>query len=196
MLKKYRQSKHSFKNWVIRSANSPHAELVLGAMAFVESIISPIPADIILMPMSAVQKKKWLWFALIATVTSVIGGIAGYLIGLGLFDIIGQPLVEFYHLQDELANVGASLDKSTFGAIFIGAFTPIPFKVFALAGGFFQINFGLFVLASLLGRGLRYLMVSWLMHRFGEGIAKTFYRYLSIFTLIVVAIILIWIFLV
>lgn len=128
------------------------------------------------------EPKKWFRFGLITTVASVLGGVAGYYIGYALWETIGKAVVAFYGLGDAMAVVGARYQAHAFAAIFTAALTPIPYKVFTIAAGLFQISLGTLIVASILGRGLRFFAVSWLVGTFGEPVKEFIDRYFDVLT--------------
>lgn len=167
-------------NWVIAWAEKPSAEKALGGLAFAESSFFPIPPDPLLIAMVTARPHKWIRLTLITTVGSVIGGVFGYIIGAGLNETIGKFIVETYSLQSEFAQVGQWYDEYTVLAVIIAGFTPIPYKLFSIAAGVFAVNLPLFVLASFIGRGGRFVLVAFLMHHFGKRYKDTIEKYIDI----------------
>lgn len=175
--------------WVIGWAEKPQAEKALGAIAIAESSFFPIPPDPLLITMVLARPQKYLRLAIICTLGSVLGGIFGYLIGAGLFETLGQWIIDTYSLQEEFTQVGELYASNAFLAIFAAAFTPIPFKIFTIAAGVFSINFPVFVIASLLGRGGRFFLVSILMYHFGKRFKDRIEKYVDILSLVFVVLI-------
>ena len=167
-------------NWVIGWAEKKQAERALAILSFAESSFFPIPPDPLLIAMVTARPKKWLRLGLITTISSVIGGMVGYLIGAALFETIGKWVIETYHLQAEFVSVGELYTKYTVLAIIIAGFTPIPYKLFSIAAGVFAVNFPLFVLASMIGRGGRFFLVSFLMHHFGKRYKDKIAKYIDV----------------
>ncbi|MFW5853549.1 MAG: YqaA family protein [Patescibacteria group bacterium] len=153
---------------LIAEARGYYAKWYLAGVAFSESSFFIIPPDVILVAMIIAGANRWKFLALWTTLFSVIGGLAGYLIGWWLFDLIGRPIIDFYNLETELVVVGEMFNNNAFWAIFVSAFSPIPYKVFTIAAGFFSINIFSFLLASIVGRGLRFLIIAYLSKRFGR----------------------------
>ena len=170
--------------WFEERAHSTSAKVWLFLLAFSESSFFLIPPDTLLVPMLLVNSSRWLYYALFTTIASVLGALFGYLIGAVLFDTIGVSIIEFYGLSEEFLQIGTRFDSNTFLVIFLAAFTPIPFKVFVLSGGFFQVNLLAFVLASIFGRGMRFLLVAYITRAFGAHITYVFIRYTNIATAI------------
>jgi membrane protein YqaA with SNARE-associated domain len=174
--------------WVVGWSESKNAERALGAIAVAESSFFPIPPDPLLIAMTTVHPKKYLRFALICTVGSVIGGAIGYAIGVGLFETIGLWVVETYHLQNEFDVVGQRYGQNAFLAIVTAGFTPIPYKLFTIAAGVFQVNFLVFILASIIGRGGRFFAVATAMHFFGSRYKDKIEKYIDLLSLAFVAV--------
>jgi membrane protein YqaA with SNARE-associated domain len=175
--------------WVIGWAEKPQAEKALGAIAVAESSFFPIPPDPLLITMTLAKPKRYLRFAAICTVGSVVGGVLGYLIGVGLFETVGQWIIDTYSLQEDFIKVGELYAANAALALFTAAFTPIPYKLFTIAAGVFAINFPQFVLASLVGRGARFFLVATLMYHFGKRYKDKIEKYVDILSLIFVALI-------
>ena len=138
-------------NW----AAHPLAERYLAGLSLAESSFFPIPPDVMLLPMTVAQPKNGWRFAFITTLTSVVGGILGYLIGKYLFIYIGEGIINFYHAQQKFEHVKDLFDLYGVWIIFIAGFTPIPYKLFTITAGVLSMTFLPFVLASFIGRGCR-----------------------------------------
>ena len=146
----------------MRWARHPHAPWYLGGLSFAESSFFPVPPDVMLAPMSLAQPGRAWHFALLTTVTSVMGGVLGYLIGMLAFDVIEPWLTDAgYHEKYLLAK--AWFDRWGFWAVFLAGFSPIPYKVFTITAGVIAMAFLPFVLASIVGRGARFFLVAGLM---------------------------------
>ncbi|MCS7229094.1 MAG: DedA family protein [Candidatus Kryptonium sp.] len=161
------------KKWVENFADKPYAGLALFLIAFTESSFFPIPPDVLLIAIALLKPHLSFRYALICSIGSVLGGMFGYLIGFQFYEIIGKKIIEFYHLQDEYNAVKIMYDKNAFVAIAIAGFTPIPYKVFTIAAGAFQVNFQTLVVASALSRPARFFLVGGLIYFFGPKV-KTF----------------------
>jgi len=166
-------------NWVIKWSEKPSAEKALFGISFAESSFFPIPPDPLLIAMVTARPKKWLRLAVICTVASVLGGIAGYFIGVLLFESIGRAIIDFYGLQVEFDNVGKLYAEYTVLAVIIAGFTPIPYKLFSIAAGVFAVNLPLFVLASFIGRSGRFFIVAFTMSYFGERYKDQIEKYID-----------------
>lgn len=143
-------------------ARHPHAPWYLGGLSFAESSFFPIPPDVMLAPMSLANPERAWGFALLTTVTSVAGGIFGYLIGLLAFELI-EPLLHSAGYVDKYRLAKQWFADWGFWAIFLAGFSPIPYKVFTITAGVVAMTFVPFVLASLVGRGARFFLVAGLM---------------------------------
>jgi membrane protein YqaA with SNARE-associated domain len=177
--------------WTAQKSRSKHALTWLSIVSFTESSFFPIPPDILLAPIVvAGERGKWKWYALLTTVTSMLGGLFGYLIGAVFYNTLGVKIIELYNLGDAFARIGEVFQSHAFFAMFAVSFTPIPYKVFTIAAGLFSVNVWIFILASFLGRGLRFFAVAFVMHRYGARISDMMYRYFNLLTLLIVAIIL------
>lgn len=176
--------KIKLKDGMKRHIDGPNAGRWLFLVSFAESSFFPIPPDLLLMPIVARLRSRWLYYAFITTTASVIGGMFGYLIGSVFFNIVGTFLVKTYHLEKELEYVSTLFQQNAFWAIFTAAFTPIPYKLFTIAGGLFHINFVIFVIASILGRGMRFFIVAYLMKLFGGVVGRLAFRYFNLLTIV------------
>ncbi len=165
--------------WTMKWGDSPQAEKALAGITFSESSFFPIPPDPLLIAMVTANAKKWFRLALITTVASVLGAVFGYWIGFALFESVGQAIVSFYGLESEFATVGERYDANAFLAILVAGFTPIPFKVFTLAGGLFQINLLTLIIASFMSRGGRFFLVAWLSSLLGAKYKDKIERYID-----------------
>jgi membrane protein YqaA with SNARE-associated domain len=174
-------------DWTMRLAAHRHANWALAGVSFAESSFFPIPPDIILIPMVLARRAQAWLIALNCTVTSVVGGVFGYAIGFFLFDAVGAPLLEFYGLNDRFAQF--SEDYNEWGAwiVFIAGLTPIPYKLITISSGVTALSLPIFIIASILARGLRFFIVAGLLWWFGEPIRDFIERYLQwLFVLFVV----------
>ncbi|MCX6717153.1 MAG: VTT domain-containing protein, partial [Candidatus Taylorbacteria bacterium] len=140
------------------------------------------------------NKDKWIYFASITTVASVLGGLFGYFIGAVFFETVGKWLVSLYHLEKEIETVGLLFNQNAFLSIFTAAFTPIPYKVFTISAGLFSLNIFVFTIASILGRGMRFFAVAYIMRLFGEKISNIVIKYFNISTAIFACVVILFIF--
>ena len=144
----------------------------LAIVSFVESSFFPIPPDIMIIPMVISKKNDFIKIFLITTIFSVLGGMLGYLIGAFFFDF-GSQIMSFYGYENKLSNIKENLVNSDgfyawLGILFLAGFTPLPYKVFTIASGLISFNFFIFIVISLVSRGLRFFIVSYLSYKFGN----------------------------
>lgn len=172
-------------------AATRHAERALAGVSFIESSVFPIPPDVVLIPMVLADRSKWLRYALVCTVASVLGAFLGYAIGAFLYDTVGRPVLEFYGKGDAFAQLQGWYNSSWGAwAILFAAVTPFPYKVLTIFSGVTGFNLLAFAAVSLVGRSLRFFLVAWLLGRFGPPIRVFIERHLGLlFTLFVVLLI-------
>lgn len=159
-------------DWVLSWAESRHGSAALGVLSFMESSFFPIPPDPLLMALSLGKPRKALWFATICSFASVLGGVAGYLIGWGVWSVVGDFFFRYVPgvTPEAFQKVGALYNHWNFWAIFVAGFTPVPYKVFTLAAGVFKISLPVFIVASIASRSARFFLISGLIYYFGPGI--------------------------
>lgn len=153
-------------------ASHRHAVWALSGVSFLESSVFPIPPDVMLIPMVLAERLKAWAYAFVCTVSSVIGGIAGYAIGFFLFELVGKPILDFYGYAEAFATFAGRYNEYGAWIVFIAGVTPIPYKVVTIASGATQLNFLVFVVASIAARGLRFFVVSGLLYWFGPPIRE------------------------
>lgn len=144
-------------------AQHRRAPAILSGISFAESVIFPIPVDVMLAPMAIAQPGRAMYFAMLATIFSVLGGIAGYLLGLLAFEPVVMPMIEYLGYNQRLLEAQNWFAQWGFWVIFLASFSPIPYKVFTVTAGVMAIAFLPFVIASIIGRGMRFFLVAWLM---------------------------------
>ena len=171
-------------NWTLEKSSQKGAPFFLGIISFAESSFFPIPPDIILIPMILAKRTKAYFFALICTMSSVAGGILGYLIGLIIFNSIGIFVVNFYNLAESVDDFKSYYDLYGAWIVIIAGFTPFPFKAITIASGLFQLNFIIFILCALLSRGARFYLIALLLYLFGEKIKIFIDKYFNILTIL------------
>lgn len=165
-------------NWVIQWSETPYGIWALFILSFAESSFFPIPPDVLLIALCVGQPLLAFQFALICSIGSVLGGIAGYLIGMFAFETIGRPILSHYDPNQAVFNqIKGLYDTWGFWGVLIAAITPIPYKVFTIASGLFKFNFFQFVLASVLGRSFRFFLVSGLIYWGGESLKDWIEKY-------------------
>ncbi|MDR2911948.1 MAG: DedA family protein [Alistipes sp.] len=173
-------------DWVLGWSDSRWGEAALFVLAFAESSFFPVPPDVLLIALCLGRPKRALRYALICTAGSVTGALGGYAIGYFLWqttagDYTGLAHWCFAHIfpLDSFLEVQRMFEQYNFWAIFTAGFTPIPFKLFTIAGGVFHIGVPMFFLASVVSRGLRFFLIAWLIRRFGPPIRIFIDRYFN-----------------
>jgi membrane protein YqaA with SNARE-associated domain len=187
----------SLYDWVLKWGRSKHGGKALFLLSAAEASFFPVPPDALLIALCMGDHKRWVRFALLCSVGSVIGGAIGYLIGWGAFDLIGRGILSLVAGMSgtdpdqllETANLWFN-EKEIYGmkvgawAVGIAGFTPIPYKVFTIAAGFFKMSFGVFIIASVISRSLRFFMVAGtiglLFDKYGKRIEQFIDRYFNL----------------
>lgn len=149
------------------------AAWALAGVAFVESSVFPIPPDVMLIPMVLAQRLKAWAYAAIATIASVLGGAAGYAVGYFLFEVVGRPILALYGYSDEFASFAERYNAWGAWIVLFAGITPFPYKVITIASGATGLDFLVFMIASVIARGLRFYLVCGLLYWFGPPI-RTF----------------------
>jgi membrane protein YqaA with SNARE-associated domain len=165
--------------WIDSLAAMPHPSWWLFLLAFAESSFFPIPPDVLLVTLGVAAPEKALWYGLVCSLGSVLGGAAGY--GIGLFG--GRPILYRFFNENKIHAVERLYDRYNAWATGIAGLTPIPYKVFTIAGGAFKINFKIFVLASAVSRSLRFMAEGVMLFFFGASIRDflfTWFNWVSI----------------
>lgn len=155
-----------------------HAERYLGAMSFAESSFFPIPVDVMLAPMTLADRSKWIRFATIATVFSVLGGLGGYAIGWSMFEAI-EPWLRESHYWEAYLTARAWFDDYGVLVVFVAGFSPIPYKVFTIAAGVAALNLPGFFIGSLIGRAARFFLVAGLVRAGGQRFEDTLAKHVE-----------------
>ena len=156
-----------FYDWCIAAADKPYAIWLLGAIAFAESSVFPIPPDTMLIPMSLARPQRAWAFATLCTATSVAGGVFGYGIGAYLYDSLGQWLIHLYGYGDKVEAFRQAYAQYGSLIILLKGLTPIPYKVVTITSGFAGFNIVVFVACSIVARGLRFYLTAFLLNRYG-----------------------------
>ena len=175
-------------DWTLSMADHPRALWVLAVVAFVESSVFPIPPDVLMIPMIlAAPHRAWL-IALVALVSSVLGGMAGYAIGAFAWESLGQPILTALGKGDAMLAFNTRFNDFGFWAVLTAGVTPFPYKVITIMSGWTGMPLGTFVVSSILARGIRFFIVAALLWKFGAPIRDFIERRLGlVFTLFVVA---------
>ena len=167
-------------DWVLHWAETPYGLPALFIISFAEASFFPIPPDVLLIALAVAIPKKAFKYAFYCTAASVLGAMLGYTIGMYFFDAVGNHIIEFYGIREQFEFVAMKYNENAFYAITIAGFTFIPFKVFTIAAGVFNVNFFVLLFASILSRGARFFILSALIYRFGPSIKVFIDKYFNI----------------
>ncbi len=180
----------SLYDWTLSMANHPRALWVLAVVSFVESSFFPIPPDILMIPMILAAPKRAFLIAFVATVSSVLGGLFGYFIGAVLFETVGQPIFDFYGKSDAVESFNQRFNDYGAWAVLVAGVTPFPYKVITIMSGWTGLSLPIFIVSSIVARGLRFFIVAGLLWKFGAPIRIFIEKYLGLlFTLFVILLI-------
>lgn len=169
--------------WVISWAEKPSAEKALAGLSFAESSFFPIPPDPLLIAMVVSNPKKWLRHATITTISSVLGGSFGYLIGFAAI-AAALPVIESTGYMDAYDTAVRWFAEYGIVAVLIAGFTPVPYKIFTIAAGAAHMLFPFFIIGSIIGRGGRFYLVAFLMHHFGRRYKDKIEKYIDVLGLV------------
>ncbi|MTJ01899.1 YqaA family protein [Idiomarina piscisalsi] len=164
---------------VLSWSEHPRAKAILALLSFSESVIFPIPPDVMLAPMAMTQPDKAWRLAFLTTVSSAAGGVLGYFLGFWAFETVVLPAVETLGYESKLEVVKSWFATWGFWIVFIAGFSPIPYKLFTVTAGVMQIAFFPFLLASVISRGLRFYLVAWLLKTGGPKMAVKLREYVD-----------------
>ena len=159
-------------DWCVNAAGKPYATWLLGFVSFVESSFFPIPPDAMLIPMGLAQPKRAFFFATVCTVTSVAGGVLGYVIGALLYDSVGLWLISLYGYGAKVEAFREAYRQYGAWIILIKGLTPIPYKIVTITSGLAAYPIVPFILLSIVARGMRFYAVAFLIYRYGERARK------------------------
>ena len=154
-------------DWCIAAADKPYAMWLMGTVAFLESSVVPVPPDAMLIPMALARPERAWFFATLCTLASVAGGVLGYFIGAALYDSVGLWVMNLYGLTDKGEAFREAYAHWGSWIILLKGLTPIPYKLVTIASGFAGYSFVMFVLLSLVARGMRFFAVAFLLNRYG-----------------------------
>ena len=160
-------------DWCIAAADKPYALWLMGAISFAESSFFPIPPDTMLIPMSHAHPKRAWTFATVCTLASVAGGVLGYAIGALLYDTVGHWLISLYGYGNKVEAFREAYARWGTWIILLKGLTPIPYKIVTITSGFAGYNIWLFIVFSIIARGLRFYLVAFLLNRYGEQARAT-----------------------
>jgi membrane protein YqaA with SNARE-associated domain len=173
-------------DWVLHWADTPYGPLALFLLAFAESSFFPVPPDPLLIALCLGAIKKSWRFAFYTAVASVIGGVVGYFVGFGIWEIVDSLFFKYVpgFTESLFQRVMTNYSEYGFWYVFLAGFTPIPYKVFTIASGVFKLNFFLFLLASTISRSLRFFAVAALFRKFGPGIKIFIDKYFNLLAIL------------
>lgn len=166
-------------HWVLGWADRPGGPVALFGIAVAEASFFPIPPDVLLIPLAIGKPKRAWWFAALCTAGSVLGAAGGYAIGAGLYEAVGEPILQFYGYSAEYARLGELYDRNLIVTLGTAGFTPIPFKVFTIAAGGFGVSVPTFLAVSAASRGARFFIVAALIRVFGPQIRDFIERHFN-----------------
>ena len=167
-------------DWVLSWADTKYGVPALGAVAFMESSFFPIPPDPLLMALSLGKPERSFRYAVICSVMSVLGGIVGYLIGWGIWELVSDYFFTYLFSQETFLYVSGKYDQNAFLAILGAAFTPIPYKVFTISAGVFKISLLVLIAASVIGRSARFFIEAGLIFFYGIRIKSFIDKYFNL----------------
>ena len=159
-------------DWTMSLARTRYAEGALAGVSFAESSFFPIPPDVLLVPMVLAKRMAWIRYALICTLSSIAGALLGYAIGALLYETIGQPILAFYNAEQSFEQLAEWYNRWGGWGVLAAAITPFPYKVLTIFSGATGLNLVVFIIVSIIGRGLRFFLVAGLLYRYGEPIRE------------------------
>ncbi len=184
------RSLRALYEWVLSWADSRYALPVLIVVSATESVFFPIPPDPLLMALALARPQRAYLYAAVCSASSVLGGALGYFIGFYLLKSVGEPIIAFYGVADKYQVVQEYYRAYDAWAVGIAGFTPIPYKVFTISAGAFEIDFLVFLIASALSRSARFFIEAALIHRFGPPIRSFIDRYFNLLTILFIVLLL------
>ena len=190
------EKNQSFYGKLIFKCKEKKSRIYLYVISFLESIIFPVPTDIFLVPFVLAKKKNYWKIALITTIFSVLGGCLSFFIGLLLWEQVKPFLLEYYpSIKLKLDSFILQFNQYGIALIVIGGFSPFPFKVTCVASGIMNLNFAVFIIFSFISRGLRFLLVCYLLYRFQEKANELIPKYIGALSFIFILILSLYFFL-
>jgi membrane protein YqaA with SNARE-associated domain len=181
----------SLYEWTLKWAEHKFAPRILAILAFAESVFFPIPPDVLLAPMVLAQRDKAWRFATITTIASVLGGMVGYVLGYLMFEPWIQPLITEFGYQARFDKAMLWFSEWGVWVVFIAGFSPIPYKLFTVSAGFLNMAFLPFLLASSIGRGMRFFLVAGVIRWGGSPMEKKIRQWVDVLGWLVVSAIII-----
>ena len=169
-------------DWVLSWAHTPYAVPALFILAFAESSFFPIPPDVLLIALAIALPARAYYYALITSVGSVLGGAFGYLIGMAFMESVGFKIIGFYGFAEKYDLIQRIYKEYDAIAVAVAGFSPIPYKVFTIAAGAFDINFPVFIAASAVSRSARFFLLAVIIYFYGAKIKEFIDKYFNILT--------------
>lgn len=166
-------------DWILGWADSKWGPVALFILAFAESSFFPIPPDVLLIALCLGCPKKSFFYSTICLAGTLAGAVAAYIIGYMAWGAVSGWFIPAIFSYEAFEGVRGMYEQWNFWAVFTAGFTPIPYKIFTLAAGVFHIDFGMFMLASLIGRSMRFFLVGWLIWKFGKPIKSFINKYFN-----------------
>jgi len=166
--------------WTLKWAEHKFAPRMLALLTFAESVFFPIPPDVLLAPMVLAKPQKAWWLASLTTFSSIAGGVVGYLLGFWMFEPWIQPLITEFGYQQRFDTAMSWFNEWGVWVVFLAGFSPIPYKLFTVSAGFLQMAFLPFLIASAVGRGMRFFLVAGLIQWGGSAMEKKLRQWVDI----------------
>lgn len=170
-------------DWILSWADSKYGLWALAILAFAESSFFPIPPDALLIALCLGARKRWVQYAAVCSIASVLGGLAGYAIGAFAYESLGAPIIEFYGTSGKYLEVQALYQEHGFAVVFLAGFTPIPYKVITIGAGVFDLSLVPFTGASLVSRSARFFLVAGLLRLFGAPVKVFIDKWFNLLTI-------------
>lgn len=175
----------------VRWLTSRYSEWIFAFISFIESVIAPIIIDPFLIALILARRERWIRYIVISIVFSVLGGFVGYLLGLWFFDFIGKHIIDAYGMSGYFETIKEDVNNNSFAFVLLGALTPIPYKLVAIASGLVQVNIWTFLVASIVGRILRLGLVGLATYMLGPRalplMRKHLFMLVSVIAVILIA---------
>ena len=186
--------KNLIDNQIKSFSNTRFAMPFIFFIGYVEAIIFPLPQEVFMVPMMLSERSKVFRIAFYSFIGSILGGITAYYLGLLFFDSIVNPIINFYDYYHHFLFFKDQINEFGFIYVFIGGFTPLPFKIITLTSGALSIPFWNFLIAAILSRGLRFYLVGFLIWKYGEKVINTVDKKLNLISFCILGIVLIFYF--
>ena len=194
MRKVFNFAKNLIDNQIKSFSNTRFAMPFIFFIGYVEAIIFPLPQEIFMVPMMLSERSKVFRIAFYSFIGSILGGITAYYLGLLFFDSVVNPIINFYDYSHHFLFFKDQINEFGFIYVFIGGFTPLPFKIITLTSGALSIPFWNFLIAAILSRGLRFYLVGFLVWKYGEKVINTVDKKLNLISFCILGIVLIFYF--